>query len=217
MGYCNSFALIQCWVFFLYNGTCGFLFSITNQCVTDCSDSWNHFLSIVSHSLTAPHPHCLLFPCECCDLDHGQGGLCVPCHGGTVTMALCCSASLWHCGMPSWVLGGQLAHGIFRSSLCTRQCLKGTSTVWKRPVCCWAGQLLLPLCVLVASRSRSPPGSCQGQGCCCKHQGGVLVGEDTPLVWSLCSVFKAWSDLGCHKFGTQMTEESLNTYGVEEK
>lgn len=55
-----------------------------------------------------------------------------------------CSASLWHCGTTSWGLAGQQAHGIFRSSLCTRQILNDISTVWKRHVCCRAVQLLFP-------------------------------------------------------------------------
>lgn len=165
MGCCNSFALIQC--FFLYNGTCVFSFSITNQCVTDCSDSWNHFLFIVSHSLAAPHPHCLLFPRECCD----QDGLCVPGHERTVRMALCCRASLWHCGTASWVLEGQ------RFQEFTLQIVFEQYQHYLEEACirCWAVQLLLPLCILVPSRARSP-GACQGQG------SGQELGMQTPGV-----------------------------------
>lgn len=124
----------------------------------------------------------------------------------------CILVSLWNDQLG---VGRQQAHSIFRSSLCTRQVLDGISAIWKRHVCSWAVQLLLPLHLLVPSRSRSP-WACQGQGW--RQEMGLVLQtprvvfwgwEDTPVVWSLCSVFTAWPDFSCHKFGTQMTEVSL--------
>lgn len=60
--------------------------------------------------------------------------------------------SLQHCRVASWVLG-QPAQEIF-SSPCAREFFEVIpATAWKKHICCWAAQPLLPLHALVPGRA----------------------------------------------------------------
>lgn len=131
-------------------------------------------------------------------------------------MALCCRASLWHRGMASWVLEGQHFQEF------TLQIVFERYQHYLEEACTLLSSAAVAPPLYPGAQQSQEPWSLPGSGLwagagAANTWGGVLLGEDTPAVWSLRLEFKARSDLSCHVFGTQMTEVSLNACCTEEK